>query len=360
MGILKLFVTLAQRLAVSPSDAVEKGLDHLSGCYQHFAYIGSRRSLRNVVLKHAKFLHQRIQGIDLDRCKIVSQGLAKLIRRLSDCQRSSDPEMIAAAWYGRKEWDKDSGVFPDFVLALDDGQPFGNGAILELKDSTGSAVSSFNSTIPTRFKSLEEVCEIANSKIVGQATWIYDFPRSLAEDYVSMERPRFYLIRTYRSSPSKVRISLVEGSFFETVPKEKLLKGVWDQILSDSGIPEEQKQQLLAVLAQLKQPIIACSRHVPSASVKPRFRIMAEVENDANLHTYNGISERTVNLVIKREPHDDMEWFQTAFAEDRVDIRVIDEGEQMMLKAGRDLCLRCSSVWHHRNGEHWCLQWNIP
>ncbi|MEM3147196.1 MAG: hypothetical protein QXY94_06565 [Archaeoglobaceae archaeon] len=360
MGILRLYATLVQSLCNQPNDATRKSLDGLASAYRDFAYIGSRRSLRTVVLEQAESLHQRLSAIDEQFWQEAAQKHLKLLRRLKECQKKSNAEKVATAWYGRRDWAKDSGVFPDFVLALDNTQTFGNGAILELKDSDGSTIASFNSTIPTRFKSLTEVGEIMNSKMVEEAVWIYDFPHSLAEDYLSKERHCFYLIRTHRHSQEQVRISLVEGSFFETLPKRELLQRVWEQILNESGVPEEQKQQLLPLLAQLEQSLIARSRHIEGASVKPRFRIMAEVESEANIHLYPEIAPRTVNLVIKREQTYDWEWLQKAFSADRVDVVVTPKGNQAILEVRETTLLCCFSIWHLRNGEHWCLQWQLP
>lgn len=359
VGILRLYVTLVRNLLAQPSNATRKSLDELASAYGDFAYIGSRRSLRTVVLKQAERLHQRLQAIDEELWQEAVQKRSNLFKRLKDCQKSSNAEAIATAWYGRRDWAKDSGVFPDFVLALDDEQTFANGAILELKDSDGSNIASFNSTIPTRFKSLAEVREIMNSRMVEEAAWIYDFPCSLAKDYLSWERHCFYLVRTHRRSQEQVRISLVEGSFFETLPKRELMRKVWEQILNEGGVPEEQKQQLLPLLAQLEQSLIARSRHIAGASVKPRFRIMAEVESDANIHAYPEISPQTVNLVIKREQFHDWDWLQMAFVADGIDIVVMPKGNEATLVVEGTLSLRCFPIWHRRNGEHLCLQWQL-
>ena len=126
-------------------------------------------------------------------------------------------------------------------------------------------------------------------------------------------------------------------------------------------MPEEQKRQLLPFLSQLEQTVIARSRHIQGASVKPRFRTMAEVESDANLHaSYSEIGKRTVNLVIKREQYHDWAWLQNNFAADRVSVVVKPEGKGARLVINGDLSVRCFSIWHRRNGEHWCLQWQLP
>ncbi len=98
--------------------------------------------------------------------------------------------------------------------------------------------------------------------------------------------------------------------------------------MNESGVPEEQKRQLLPFLSQLEQTVIARSRHIQGASVKPRFRTMAEVESDANLHaSYSEIGKRTVNLVIKRELHYDWAWLQSAFKADDVSVSVNPVGQ---------------------------------
>ncbi len=361
VGIFRFYATLLGELRKSPEDAVSKSLDGLAGVCGDFAYIGSRRSLRTIVLEQAGELQQKLQQVDQCFWQQATQIQPQLLQRLQRCKDWVSFEEVAVAWFGRRDWAKDSGVFPDFVLALDDAPTFGNGAILELKDSDGSSIASFNSTIPTRFKSLAEVKEITGSRMVLEAAWLRDSPHSLISGYEAHSRHCFYLICTHRRSSHEVRISLVEGSFFETVPKRELLQRVWEQILSESGVPEEQKQQLLPLLSQLEQAVIARSRHIEGASVKPRFRIMAEVESDANLHaSYPEISGRTVNLIIKREQHYDWAWLQSVFKADGVIVSVNPEGESARLLINGDLSVRCFSIWHRRNGEHWCLQWQLP
>ena len=361
MGVFRFYAALLGELRKSPEDVVGKSLDELAGVCSDFAYIGSRRLLRTIVLEQASKLQQKLQQVDQCFWQQATQTQPQLLQRLQRCKDGVSFEEVAAAWFGRRDWAKDSGVFPDFVLALDNTPTFGNGSILELKDSDGSNIASFNSTIPTRFKSLAEVKEITGSRMVLEAAWLRDFPQSLASGYEDCPRRCFYLVRTHRRSSDEVRISLIEGSFFETVPKKELLQRVWEQILNESGVPEEQKRQLLPFLSQLEQAVIARSRHIQGASVKPRFRIMAEVESDANLHAmYPQIRGRTVNLVIKREQHYDWAWLQDAFAADGVGVSMNTEGESVRLLINGDLSVRCFSIWHRRNGEHWCLQWQLP
>lgn len=58
--------------------------------------------------------------------------------------------------------------FPDFMLksSVNNGTLI-NGSILELKDSKGGSIASFNSTIPTKTKSLREIDKINQTDIVS-------------------------------------------------------------------------------------------------------------------------------------------------------------------------------------------------
>lgn len=50
------------------------------------------------------------------------------------------------------------------------------------------------------------------------------------EGYLKFERRCFYLVRTHRNK-ANVKLSIVDGSFFETVPKEHLLYRLFMQVL---------------------------------------------------------------------------------------------------------------------------------
>jgi hypothetical protein len=99
---------------------------------------------------------------------------------------------------------------------------------------------------------------------------------------------------------------------------------VWDE----SGVPKKQKQQLIPLLSQLKQAVIAQvlailrAHRLNLASVSWR-----EVESDANLHTYSEISGRTVNLAIKRKQHYNWAWLKSNYAADGVGVSVNPKGK---------------------------------
>lgn len=119
-------------------------------------------------------------------------------------------------------------------------------------------------------------------------------------------------------SEGEVRVSLVEGTFFETLPTSDLLREVWRQLLLESGLPMEKTEEVVANLGSLGREEIAISRHISGASIKPRLRIMSEVEKEGNPHTYGEIPARTVNLVVKpavvEESSPETDWLSQSVA----------------------------------------------
>ena len=198
-----------------------------------------------------------------------------------------------------------SNLFPDFMFkARERDGNFDGGSILELKDSKNNSIASFNSTIPTKFKSLKEIDVINGVNLVSEIARIVDKPRNLNE-YCSFNRRCFYLVRTKKGSP-KVKVSIVDGSFFETVPKEHLFYQMFLQVLrahvekKKLEIPEEKLKEVEEVLKCITdQTIIAGSKIIEKASVKPRLRIMAEVHSEGNPHSsHYDIPERSFNLIL--------------------------------------------------------------
>jgi len=127
------------------------------------------------------------------------------------------------------------------------------------------------------------------------------------EGYLKFERRCFYLVRTHRNK-ANVKLSIVDGSFFETVPKEHLLYRLFMQVLRahiESKRVEISKEELEIVERTLRhitdQRIIAGSKIVEGASVKPRLRVMAEVHPEGNPHSHHyEIPERSFNLILEK------------------------------------------------------------
>ena len=364
MGVFNLFISVVSTLQARPSFATRASLDELAAGYGKFAYIGDRKALSKFVRVWAKELQERILKVsdeEIARLAGTNDDLADTLKAIKRKNASKKLEM-AAEWFGQTKWESGSGIFPDFLLGLDRQATFGNGALLELKDSRGDAVASFNSTIPTRYKSLLEVKRISGSMMVSHAGRVFDYPLSLATDYLSRQRACFYFVRTRSSDSRRVRLALVEGSFYETLPKEQLLEQVWRQVLDASGMPPSDQPSIVEFLSRLEQTEIARSREIERASIRPRLRLMAEVHGDANLHTYSEIPVRTLNLILKRETGFDEQWLAREMRQDGLDVRIdqkVPEKILVLTSRGVELRLGYLVVTHKRNGEHIVLQYKL-
>jgi len=199
--------------------------------------------------------------------------------------------------------------FPDFIFKVKRQEnKLICGSLLELKDSNGASIASFNSTLPTKYKSLDEVDIINGNNLVSRITSIMDGELASDKNYRTYQRRNFYLIRTHKGKDDTVKISIVDGSFFETVPKEHLIYQMFLNILrghlekKDIKIPSEFLNEIEKHLSHITdQTIIAASQAIEKASVRPRLRIMAEVHPEGNPHSsfYPKISKRSVNLIIQ-------------------------------------------------------------
>ncbi|MCW3128825.1 MAG: hypothetical protein N2V75_01800 [Methanophagales archaeon] len=111
-----------------------------------------------------------------------------------------------------------------------------------------------------------------------------------------------------------MRVSVVDGSFFETVPKDNLIYQMFLNILrlhlerKEIKIPPDTLNQIEKALSHVTdQTIIAASQVIEKASVRPRLRIMAEVHSEGNPHSsfYPEISERSINLIIEASSYEE-------------------------------------------------------
>lgn len=351
MGIVKCFLNMVSDLRTGEADLTASPLDVLIASYDNYAYVGNRRQLRQVVLSLSSRLRCRIQRIpDVEHPS-------------SD---SDSDEHWAAWWYGRKDWDKNSGTFPDFVLACvgEEADYHWRGALLELKDSEGASIASFNSTLPSSVKDMQKL-----APIVRDAVYRYDLPSSRASNY-SWLRRCFYLVRTKAKSMEEVRVSLVEGTFFETLPTSELLREVWKQLLLEAGLPEQKTREVVESLGTLDREKIAISRHIDRASVKPRLRIMSEVESDGNPHTYREIPAGTVNLVIKPEvPEEEsseadwllqsVDWFRQQAKAEGLTVQSANSQNVTFVFGEQEILLVVRCIHHRRNGRHLVLQYQL-
>lgn len=193
---------------------------------------------------------------------------------------------------------ENKGIFPDLAIRLNkDKNIFTGGELIELKDSNSYAVSSFNSTIPSRSKKIEEIITGENSSIKKQM-------EAVGNDIFSLPtREVFYLVRGRKKQHTKV--CLVYGSFFETIEVSDLISQSFRQVLAErlkeSGqeISDELNQSLVALLSQ--QQSFSKVRTVEKSSVKLRFRIMTEVKAEGNIlntKKYPEIKDDTLNFVL--------------------------------------------------------------
>lgn len=193
---------------------------------------------------------------------------------------------------------RNDGVFPDLAIRINkDRKIFTGGELIELKDSDSYTVSSFNSTIPSRSKKIEEIITGENSVIKQQM-------EKAGNDIFSLPvRDVFYLVRGKKDGHTKV--CLVYGGFFETISVENLISQSFYQVLEErlkeSGkeISDDLKQTLISILSQ--QQSFSKVRNVEKSSVKLRFRIMTEVKAEGNIlnsKKYPEIKDNTLNFVL--------------------------------------------------------------
>lgn len=327
MGVFRLYAEIVKHLTAYPDGLTEQSLDAIAAVYSPYAYIGNRKSLRELVLRDAQRLESCEQNV-----------------------QAQSAEELAAWWFNTRKWQTDSGAFPDFVLAWGNTGTLGDGAVLELKDSRSQAIASFNSTLPSARKRISKL-----EKLVKGAVERYErCLQSTGPD----ERDCFYLIRTHKHDTEQCRLSLVHGTFFETIPTHELLTELWRQVLGQAEVPDELKEQVLDRLAQLDRADIAQTRKIPSASIKPRLRIMSEIHTEGNPHTYPKICPRSVNLIFKLP---ESEAQTKSEAQSQVEELVMkyfrQEGVQVSNKIQiNGTSIDCFEIQHRRNGLHVVVQ----
>jgi len=206
---------------------------------------------------------------------------------------------------------KNAGIFPDLAIRLNnDKSIFTGGELIEIKDHNSYTVSSFNSTIPSRCKRIENL-------ILGENSIIKKQMEEAGDDiFSSPVRDVYYLIRGKKNQNTK--ICLINGSFFETVSIENLISQSFSQVLDErlreSGqeIPDEFKQTLTSLFSQ--QQNFSKVRNIEKASVKLRFRIMTEVKAEGNIlnpKKYPEIKDNTVNFVLPWHSAEDEKFILT-------------------------------------------------
>ena len=255
-----------------------------------------------------------------------------------------------------EEWLKSQGLeknllysesqqFPDFLFKTKkQGDRYLGGSLIELKDSKSGSIASFNSTIPTKFKSLEEIDVINSRNLVSRIAKVMDRELSYNKEYFTFDRRCFYLVRTYNKS-ARMKVSVIDGSFFETIPKESLFYQMFLHVLrahlkkEKVDIPQSALANVEEILSHVTdQTIIAGSQIIEGASIRPRLRIMAEVHTEGNPHSkfYPKISEGSFNLILKSSP----------------DVKEVEEELSSRVPE-----IAIFTIQHKRNGEHKVFQY---
>jgi len=141
-----------------------------------------------------------------------------------------------------------------------------------------------------------------------------------------------------------VGVSIVDGSFFETIPKEHLFYQMFLNVLrahlkkEKIEISQDALKKVEKTLSYITdQTIIASSQIIEGASVRPRLRIMAEVHSEGNPHSkfYPEITESSLNLILQSSP-------QVKELEKELSTRIPE--------------IEVFSIFHKRNGEHRVFQ----
>ena len=190
------------------------------------------------------------------------------------------------------------GLFPDLAIKLNHNDSiFSGGELIELKDSKSYSVASFNSTIPTGEKEIHELIQGTENTIRTQM-------QEAGDDILSLPiRQVFYLTRGRKRS--NVKVCLVHGKFFETVPVSTLISESFGQALEErlnelgTSLSGSMKQKLLNLFSE--QETFSRTRSVENASVRLRFRVMTEVKaggNILNQNQYPQIDDNTLNLAV--------------------------------------------------------------
>ncbi len=310
-------------------------------------FIGAVNSLKAGTLS----LHSPLEEIVL---KVSARNLAYVDNRReakqkygSDFWKGLDKSSLETKGIAKKLLYSQSGQFPDFIFKSREHESrLTCGSLLELKDARGGTIASFNSTLPTKSKNLQEVDIVNGGDLVSRITSVHDRKLARAEEYYTYQRRCFYLIRTHRDD-NRVKLSLIDGSFFETVPKDHLIYQMFLNILQahlskkDITVSSENLARFQEILSHITdQTIIASSQNIEKASVRPRLRIMAEVHSDGNPHStsYPKIPEGSFNLIIHK-----------ALLTKELDEKLHQEMPQV----------EKLSIQHKRNGEHIVFQFKL-
>ena len=241
------------------------------------------------------------------------------------------------------------GKFPDLAIKLNWNNPiFSGGELIELKDSKGYSVASFNSTIPTGEKDIQKLIEGTENTIRTQM-------QEAGDDILSLRiRQVFYLIRGRKRS--NVKVCLAHGNFFETVPVSTLISDSFRQALEErldelgTSLSISMKQKLVNLFSE--QETFSRTRNVENASVQLRFRIMTGANaggNILNQNQYPQIDDNTLNFAVPCHSEE----------ERKLHIDTMKIAFEQMNVSNLFLQLRDLTLQHHFNGPFLIFQTNL-
>jgi hypothetical protein len=193
---------------------------------------------------------------------------------------------------------QNNGIFPDLAIKINTNKnTLSGGELIELKDSKSYNIASFNSTIPTGKKEITKIIKNTNSTIKKQMENAGDIIDSLPV------RDVYYLVKgTHKKN---IKVTLIHGSFFETVKSTDLIsqsfKKVLNERLQEKKLTINEDVEKLLVDLFSEQENFSKVRNIDKASVKLRFRIMTEVRIEGNILNstkYPEIKDNTINLIM--------------------------------------------------------------
>ena len=211
------------------------------------------------------------------------------------------------------------GAFPDLAIKINvDDDVFTGGELVEFKGSQAYNIASFNSIIPRGKKAILDVIN-ESQKIKKQMEKAGNKIKSMPV------RDVYYLISGRKGKDMKV--ILVHGSFFETIPVRELIRRAFAKILKEANPSLDEAEITRVSKLFAEQKLFSQVRHIDKASVSIRFRIMTEAEGKANLlnpNIYPEIKTNTVNLCIPyrdhQEKNDIINKFKIVLGTDQFDI----------------------------------------
>ncbi|MGK2230474.1 MAG: hypothetical protein ACI9QA_000628 [Methanobacteriota archaeon] len=183
--------------------------------------------------------------------------------------------------------------FPDMILR--------DGAMIEVKDSKSSTVTSFNSTYPSGEKSVVDLEKTSGQTKRSMREYLLE-----AEDNPDFTEKRdvYYLVRTNRNDDPTV--SFVHGSYFGDSESSAIAETIGD-VLKEirPDVDEDRYDDLLDIIDGEEYVRNHFSRtRKTSTGVKIRYRIMYEVDNDLNPNEHPEVPSNALSLIFPADGYE--------------------------------------------------------